>query len=69
MTCIPSPDQTSITRFIEDNWKLGQLGNQSFDAIAGPIVNLFDFDRYGAGFNDDRTLILDPDTGEPARPW
>ena len=62
-------DQTSITRFIEDNWGLGQLGNQSFDALAGPILNFFDFRR---GPDDqqalERILILDPDTGEPSYP-
>ena len=62
-------DQSSITRFIEDNWKLGQIGNQSFDAIAGPITNLFDFDRYPLGNGSDRTLILNPDTGELAHVW
>src|SRR5262249_35366793 len=29
-------DQSSVLRFIEDNWQLGRIGNQSFDAIAGP---------------------------------
>jgi phospholipase C len=28
-------DLTSVTRFIEDNWDLGRLGDQSFDALAG----------------------------------
>ena len=27
-------DQTSIIRFIEDNWNLGRIGNQSFDVKA-----------------------------------
>jgi phospholipase C len=58
-------DQSSITRFIEDNWKLGQLGNQSFDAIAGSITNLFDFNQDGFNPGVDRTLILNPTTGEP----
>jgi phospholipase C len=30
-------DQTSILRFIEDNWGLGRMDNQSFDAKAGSI--------------------------------
>ena len=34
-------DQTSILRFIEDNWNLGRLGDQSFDAKAGTILNMF----------------------------
>jgi phospholipase C len=36
-------DQSSILRFIEDNWKLGRLGGQSTDAIAGPVDGMFDF--------------------------
>ncbi|HUA99593.1 MAG TPA: alkaline phosphatase family protein [Terracidiphilus sp.] len=62
-------DQTSITRFIEDNWNLGRLGNQSFDAIAGSILNMFDFNRAGEGFDQGSVLILDPDSGEPAQRW
>ncbi len=34
-------DQTSIIRFIEDNWNLGRIGNQSFDVKAGSILNMF----------------------------
>ncbi|HYM69743.1 MAG TPA: alkaline phosphatase family protein [bacterium] len=53
-------DFASIIRFIEDNWHVGRLGDQSFDAIAGPILDLFDFgDRRTAA------LFLAPDTGEP----
>jgi phospholipase C len=58
-------DQTSITRFIEDNWQLGQIVDQSFDAAAGSILNMFDFSAYSDGRSSDRTLILDPDTGAP----
>ncbi len=36
-------DQTSILRFIEDNWKLGRIGDDSFDAKAGSLDNMFDF--------------------------
>src|SRR5262249_20806277 len=35
-------DQASVLRFIEDNWDLGRIGDQSFDALAGPITNMFD---------------------------
>jgi len=55
-------DFASILRLIEDNWGLGRLGDQSFDAIAGSILDLFDF----AGPRT-ASLFLDPDTGEPAR--
>src|ERR1700674_2977373 len=36
-------DLISVTRFIEDNWDLGRLGDQSFDALAGSILDLFNF--------------------------
>jgi phospholipase C len=55
-------DQSSVLRFIEDNWNLGRTGNSSFDALAGSLVNMFDFDtRHPA-----HRLILDPNTGERA---
>jgi phospholipase C len=55
-------DQSSILRFIEENWKLGRIGNSSFDAFAGSLVNMFAFDHHDAG---ERRLFLDPMTGEP----
>jgi phospholipase C len=36
-------DQSSVLRFIEDNWDLGRIGGGSFDAIAGSLNNMFDF--------------------------
>ena len=36
-------NQTSIVRFMEDNWGLGGIGNQSFDAKAGSLMSMFDF--------------------------
>lgn len=53
-------DETSILRFIEDNWQLGRLGDQSMDAKAGSLGNMFDFDP-----NAKRAakVFLDPDTG------
>lgn len=62
-------DQSSVIRFIEDNWQLGRIGDQSFDAIAGSIINLFDFDNRGEDRGFDRKLILDPDTGQPVQTW
>jgi phospholipase C len=53
-------DQTSILRFIEDNWALGRIGDQSFDEKAGSLLNMFDF---GHGKPSHR-LILDPVTGQ-----
>jgi phospholipase C len=55
-------DQSSILRFIEDNWGLGQLGNGSFDALAGSLVNLFDFSTTTPAAK----LILNPNTGQPS---
>lgn len=52
-------DQTSITRFIEDNWHLGRLGAGSMDRYAGPIDDLFDF----SATPDASPILLDPDTG------
>ncbi len=37
-------EQASVLRFIEDNWNLGRIGNQSFDERAENILTLFDFD-------------------------
>lgn len=54
-------DQSSILRFIEDNWLKGQrIGQGSFDAMAGTIENMFDFTQ-----KPTRKLTLDPNTGTP----
>ncbi len=55
-------DQSSVLRFIEDNWNTGRIGDQSFDALAGSLNNMFDFHNRAAG-----TLFLNPSTGEPTR--
>ena len=52
-------DQSSLLRFVEDNWSLGRLGGSS-DEIAGGVKRMFDFER---GPRPDR-LFLDPQTGE-----
>ncbi|MEW1865794.1 alkaline phosphatase family protein [Streptomyces sp. NPDC088194] len=36
-------EQASITKFIEDNWKTGRIGDGSFDARAGSLTGAFDF--------------------------
>ncbi|MFG2123442.1 phospholipase C [Streptomyces sp. NPDC048710] len=36
-------DQASVTRFIEDNWHTGRVGDHSFDATAGSLAGMFDF--------------------------
>jgi phospholipase C len=54
-------DQSSIIRFVEDNWGTGRIGGGSFDALAGPLTNMFDFSEEHE--SDERVLILDPTTG------
>ncbi|MBV8493851.1 MAG: phospholipase, partial [Alphaproteobacteria bacterium] len=56
-------DQSSVIRFIEDNWGTGRIGGDSYDQVAGSLVNMFDFDD-GHAFGE-RRLILDPTTGQP----
>jgi len=71
-------DQSSVLRFIEDNFRLGRIDQGSpktvaeggsFDQIAGSLNSLFDFDRdefsRRGDRDDDRLLILDPTTGQP----
>jgi phospholipase C len=52
-------DQTSILRFVEDNWGLGRIGDQSMDALAGSLTNMFDFKH-----PTNAPMYLDPATGE-----
>ena len=52
-------DQSSIVRFIEDNWKMGRVGGGSVDAQAGTLSNMFDFRDEGGN-----KLFLNPTTGE-----
>jgi phospholipase C len=56
-------DQSSVLRFIEDNWLGGQRIQGSFDAIANSITQMFDFSQN----NQDDPLFLDPNTGEPVQ--
>ncbi|HEY3684020.1 MAG TPA: alkaline phosphatase family protein [Streptosporangiaceae bacterium] len=51
-------DQTSVLRFVEDNWRTGRIGDHSFDARAGSLNGLFDFRHPSAG-----RLTLDAKTG------
>jgi phospholipase C len=52
-------DQSSILRFIEDNWSLGRIGDNSFDAIAGPITGMLNL----GGSGNTKAVVLDPSTG------
>jgi len=56
-------DQTSVLKFIEDNWLDGERiqPGGSLDTVAGTIEHMFDFDRRVD--NDDNKLILNPTTG------
>jgi phospholipase C len=60
-------DFSSIDKFVEDNWGLPRIPG-SYDAIAGSLHSLFDFDRS----SDHRaTVYLDPTSGQPvpAEEW
>ena len=52
-------DTASILKFIEDNWGLGRIGDQSFDATTGSLANMFDFSH-----PNNARLILDNSTGQ-----
>jgi len=52
-------DQSSIIRFVEDNWRLPRISG-SFDAVAGSLRGMFDFS--GTQPANGR-LFLDPITG------
>ena len=54
-------DQTSVLRFIEDNWGTGRIGDSSYDELAGSMKGLFDF-----GHPKAKRLFLDPRSGQPA---
>ncbi|WP_405489492.1 phospholipase C [Nocardia sp. NBC_00511] len=51
-------DQSSVLRFIEDNWKTGRIGDDSADAKAGALDPMFDFKATAQP-----ALQLDPKTG------
>src|SRR5262249_53612469 len=53
-------DQPSVLKFIEDNWQLGRIGDQSYDAKAGSIAGMFDFNPDHARAPK---VFLDPETG------
>jgi phospholipase C len=61
-------DQTSVLKFIEDNFKTGTipdtLGQESFDAIANPLNEMFDFDNHGST----PKVCLDPTNGKVVPP-
>ena len=59
-------DQSSVLRFIEDNWGTGGIGGGSYDNLAGSLLNMFDFDEHDLSKGEqERRLLLDPTTGMP----
>ena len=53
-------DQTSSIHFVEDNWLGGErIGQGSFDALSGSLLNMFNFTKANMA-----PYILDPNTGE-----
>ncbi|MFB9682567.1 phospholipase C [Amycolatopsis plumensis] len=51
-------DQTSVLKFIEDNWFTGRIGDSSFDTRANSLTGMFDF-----WWPKARKVTLDPKTG------
>jgi Phosphoesterase family len=51
-------DQSSVVRFIEDNFNLGRIGSPSMDAQAGSLLGMFNFATPAAP-----AVILDPTQG------
>jgi phospholipase C len=49
-------NQASITQFIENNWHTGRIGDSSFDATAGSLNGMFDFQH-----PNDKQVLLNQD--------
>jgi phospholipase C len=58
-------DQSSVLRFVEDNWGLGRIGDGSFDARAGSLSGMLNFRPHR---DANRKLFLNETTGEPLYP-
>jgi phospholipase C len=52
-------DQTSILKFVEDNWGLGRIGDYSFDSQAGSLNGMLNF----KGKPNTKPLLLNETTG------
>jgi phospholipase C len=52
-------DQTSILKFVEDNWGLGRIGDYSFDSRAGSLNGMLNF----GGKPHTKPVVLNPTTG------
>lgn len=55
-------DQASTTKFIEDNWSTGRIGDSSNDATAGSITGMFDFTH-----PQQREVLMNTSTGAVAQ--
>jgi phospholipase C len=55
-------DQTSITKFIENNWNLGSISPQSYDNLSSNLFSMFNFNHPWKGSAN--ALFLNPSTGE-----
>jgi len=58
-------DQTSVLKFVEDNWGLGRIGDYSFDSRAGTLSNMLDF----RARPNVRPVLLDETTGAVVQPY
>ena len=56
-------EQTSVIKFIEQNWGVAGIGDHSFDARANTITSLFDFRH-----PQQRNVLLRPDGPVTAAP-
>jgi phospholipase C len=51
-------EQASILKFVEDNWGTGRIGDASFDARAGSLTSMFDFQHGGKSKNSAPSMQL-----------
>ena len=58
-------DQSSILKFIEDNWLQGARIPGSVDSVAGTIQNMFDFAPGATDVAGSTPVFLDATTGQP----
>jgi phospholipase C len=56
-------DQSSILKFVEDNWGLGRIGDGSYDSRAGSLTGMLDL----RGRPEARRVLLDERTGAVIR--
>jgi phospholipase C len=56
-------DQTSVLKFVEDNWGLGRIGDYSFDTKAGSLDSMLNFHSRP----NTKPVLLNPTTGAVVR--